>query len=69
MERKFYMGIVLILLGIATDIIAYNNWFMIPGYVAYILYGGGCFLLLIKGVTFIIAKRQINNMKRRNRRW
>lgn len=65
-ERKNKMlAIILIILGIGTEIVMANEWFVIPYYVPYILFGIGGVLLFINLITYFTAKRTFNKINKR----
>lgn len=58
-------SIILILLGIGAEIIMANNWFIIPEYIPYLLFGLAGVLVVIKFVAVMSAKKQTKNIMRR----
>ena len=58
-------SIILILLGIGAEIVMANNWFMIPGFISYLLFGLAGFLAVIKFFTFLSVRKQTKNVVRR----
>lgn len=58
-------SIILILLGIGAEIVMANNWFVIPDFVSYLLFGLAGLLAMIKFFTFISVKKQTKNITRR----
>ncbi len=58
-------SIILILLGIIAEIIMANNWFVIPGFVPYLLFGLAILLAVIKVFTFLSVKKQTKNFVRK----
>lgn len=58
-------SIILILLGVAAEIVMANNWFIIPEFVPYLLFGLAGLLVAIKLVLFLSAKKQTKNIMRR----
>ena len=64
------MIIVLILLGIGCEIVMANEWFIIPYFVPYILFGIAGGLLVINIISWISAKRKFKRTENCfNRRW
>lgn len=55
---KVMWSIILILLGIGAEIVMANNWFMIPGFIPYLLFGLAGFLAVIKFFTFLSVRKQ-----------
>ena len=55
-------SIILILLGIGAEIIMANNWFIIPEYIPYLLFGLAGVLVVIKFVAVMSAKKQTKNI-------
>jgi len=60
-------SIILILLGIIAEIIMANNWFVVPEFVSYLLFGLAILLAVIKFFVFLSVKKQTKNIIRR--RW
>lgn len=58
-------SIILILLGIGAKIVMANNWFIIPEYIPYLLFGLAAVLVVIKFVVTLSAKKQTKNIMRR----
>lgn len=58
-------SIILILLGVAAEIVMANNWFIIPEFVPYILFGLAGLLAVIKFFTFLSVRKQANKITRR----
>lgn len=56
--------LILILLGIACEIVKANMWFVIPEYVSYILFGLGGLMLIVNTINFMIAKSHFNKTSR-----
>ncbi len=54
--------LILILLGIACEIVKANMWFVIPEYVSYILFGLGGLMLIVNTINFMIAKSRFNKL-------
>ena len=65
-RRKMFMwSIILIFLGIGAKIVMANNWFIIPEYIPYLLFGLAAVLVVIKFVVTLSAKKQTKNIMRR----
>lgn len=58
-------SIILILLGVGAEIVMANNWFIIPEFVPYILFGLAGFLALVKFFSFLSVRKQANKITRR----
>ena len=59
------MAIILfILLGIGCEIVMANEWFVIPYYIPFILFGIAGFMLFINIVSWFLARRRIKNMEK-----
>lgn len=58
-------SIILILLGIGAEIVMANNWFVIPEFVPYVLFGLAGFLAVIKVFSFLSVRKQAKNVIRR----
>lgn len=58
-------SIILILLGIGAEIVMANNWFIIPGFIPYLLFGLAGFLAVIKFFTFLSVRKQTKNVIKR----
>lgn len=58
-------SIILILLGIGAEIVMANNWFVIPEFVSYLLFGLAGFLAVIKFFSFLSVRKQAKNVIRR----
>lgn len=58
-------SIILTLLGIGAEIVMANNWFVIPEFVPYILFGLAGFLAVVKVFTFLSVRKQSKNVIRR----
>lgn len=52
--------VVLILLGVACEIVKVNAWFIIPEFVSYILFGLGGLMFITNIIGSLIAKRHFN---------
>ena len=62
--------VILILLGIACEIVKANAWFVIPEFVSYILFGIGGLVFVVNTISFLIAKSHFNKTSREiNRRF
>lgn len=58
-------SIILVLLGIGAEIVMANNWFVIPEFVPYALFGLAGFLTLVKLFTFLSVRKKSKNIMRR----
>ncbi|GFI31367.1 hypothetical protein IMSAGC013_02762 [Lachnospiraceae bacterium] len=58
-------SIILILLGVGAEIVMANNWFIIPEFVPYVLFGLAGLLAVINFFTFLSVRKQANNVIRR----
>lgn len=58
-------SIILIILGIGSEIVMVNNWFVIPEFVPYVLFGLAGFLALVKFFTFLSVSKKAKNVMRR----
>lgn len=58
-------SIILILLGIGAEIVMANNWFIIPEFIPYFLFGLAGLLAVERFVVFLSAKKQTKNILRR----
>lgn len=58
-------SIILILLGIGAEIVMVNNWFVIPEFVSYVLFGLAGFLAVVKVFTFLSVRKKAKNVIRR----
>ena len=58
-------SIILILLGIGAEIVMANNWFIIPEFIPFFLFGLAGLLAAIKFITFLSVKKQTKNIIRR----
>lgn len=56
---------ILIILGIACEIVKANAWFVIPEFVSYILFGLGGFMFVVNIVSFLIAKSHFNKASKK----
>lgn len=52
------MSIILILLGIACEVVKANAWIMIPDFVSYVLFGLAGLMIIIEIISWIDIKRQ-----------
>ena len=59
------MWIVLIVLGVATEIVRANSWFVVPEICTQVLFGLGGFLAIAKFAIFLYAKSQLNSVSKR----
>ena len=57
--------IVLILLGVAAEIVNANAWFVIPDFVSWILFGLAGLGIVLNIVKYFIAKKQMKKMNDR----
>lgn len=58
-------SIILFLLGIGAEIVIANNWFIIPEFILYLLFGVAGLLTVIKMFTFTSVKKQTKDITRR----
>lgn len=58
-------SIILILLGIGAEIVTANNWFVIPEFIPYLLFGLSGFLALVKFFTFLSVRKKAKDVIRR----
>lgn len=58
------MWLILIILGIAAEVLKANAILVIPSIVEYVLFGLGGLLLLIQIITYFTAKKQFNKMSK-----
>lgn len=61
--------IILILLGVACEVVKANAWIVLPDFVSYILFGLGGVIFLINIINYFSTKRQINKIDERFKRW
>ena len=59
------MWIVLIILGVAVEIVKANSWFIIPDICTYVLFGLGGLLAVIQFIIFVYTKKQFNRVSKR----
>lgn len=59
------MWLILIILGVAAEVIKANEILIIPSIVEYILFGLGVLLLLVQIINWRFAKKQFKEQKRR----
>lgn len=58
-------SIILILLGVVAEIVMANNWFIIPEFIPYLLFGLAVIVAAIKLFAFLSVKKQTKNITRR----
>ena len=58
-------SIILILLGIVAEIVMANNWFIIPEFIPFLLFGLAGLLAAIKFVSILSVRKQAKNIARR----
>lgn len=56
--------LILILLGIACEIVKTNMWFVIPEYVSYILFCIGGLMFVVNAINIMIVKSHFNKTSR-----
>lgn len=61
------MAILVILLGVALEIVKANGWFIVPDIAIYIVFGVGTSLVLITIGSWINAKKTIKKVSRYDR--
>lgn len=59
------MSIILILLGVGAEIVMANNWFIIPEFIPYLLFGLAGLLALVNFFTFLLVRKKTKNVIRR----
>ena len=56
--------IIMILLGIAVEIVNANAWFIIPDFVSWICFGIAGLCLLGNIINFFVVKKQMKNVNK-----
>ena len=56
--------IILILLGVAVEIVNVNAWFVIPDFVSWICFGLAGLCLLGNIINFFVVKKQMKKMNK-----
>lgn len=56
------LAVIVILVGVALEIVKANAWFIVPDMAIYIVFGIGVALVIISVVSQIVAKRRFNSI-------
>lgn len=56
------LAVLVILLGVALEIVKANGWFIVPNVAIYIVFGIGMILVTVSVVSWIAAKKRFNRM-------
>lgn len=59
------LGVIVILVGVALEIVKANAWFIVPDMAIYIVFGIGVTLAIVSIISGIAAKRRFNSMSKR----
>ncbi len=63
------LAVIVILLGVALEIVKVNEWFIVPDMAIYIVFGIGLIHATISIVSGIASKRRFNSMSERVNRF
>ena len=63
------MAVLVILLGVALEIVKVNGWFVVPDAAIYVVFGIGVTLAFVSVISWIAAKRRFNSMSDRVNRF
>ena len=59
------LAVIVILVGVALEIVKANTWFIVPDMAIYIVFGIGLILAVVTIVSGIVAKKRFNSMSKR----
>lgn len=59
------LAVIVILVGVALEIVKANAWFIVPDMAIYIVFGIGLILAVVTIVSGIVAKKRFNSMSKR----
>nr|WP_024835481.1 hypothetical protein [Clostridium sp. 12(A)] len=63
------LAVIVILVGVALEIVKANAWFIVPDTAIYIVFGIGVALAIVSIVSSIIAKKRFNSTSERVNRF
>ncbi len=63
------LAVILILVGVALEIVKANAWFIVPDLAIYLVFGAGVVLAIVSFVSGIAAKRRFDSMSKRVNRF
>ncbi len=61
------LAVIVILVGVALEIVKANGWFIVPDIAIYIVFVIGGLLALVNIINWLSARRLINNTRNRIR--
>ena len=59
------LAVIVILVGVALEIVKVNAWFIVPDMAIYIVFGIGVVLAIISIISGIVARKRFNGMSKR----
>lgn len=59
------LAVIVILVGVALEIVKANAWFIVPDMAIYIVFGIGLILAVVSIVSGIVARKRFNSMSKR----
>ena len=59
------LAVVVILVGVALEIVKANAWFIVPDMAIYIVFGIGVVLAFVSIVSGIVARKRFNGVSKR----
>lgn len=59
------LAVVVILVGLALEIVKANAWFIVPDMAIYIVFGIGVVLAIVSIVSGIVARKRFNSVSKR----
>lgn len=59
------LAVIVILVGVALEIVKANAWFVVPDMAIYIVFGIGLILAVVSIVSGIVARKRFNSMSKR----
>ncbi len=59
------LTVIVILVGVALEIVKANSWFIVPDMAIYIVFGIGVALSIVSIVNGVAAKRRFNSISER----
>lgn len=64
-EEDQMLAVIVILVGVALEIVKVNAWFIVPDMAIYIVFGIGVVLAIISIISGIVARKRFNGMSKR----
>jgi len=59
------LAVIVILIGVALEIVKANAWFIVPDIAIYIVFGIGLILAIISIFSGIVARKKFNSISKR----